>query len=103
MPLDLFEDPEKADDEIGAVENDAGEDDTDERHLFVTDLVPHGPLVRGYIRPAFDMAPPPGRALGHAPQGGREVVVEAERERRGPHGYEEHFGGGMQEFCRGRP
>ena len=95
MVLDLLKDPEKADDQIRAVQHDASKDDADERDLVVTDLVPDGPLICGYICRALDMVPPPGRALWDATQRGREVVVEAERERGGPHGDEEHLGDSM--------
>jgi hypothetical protein len=102
--LDLLEDPEQADDQIGAVEHDTGEDDADERHLVVADIVPSGPLARGYyLCRALEAVPPGGRAIRDTSQRGREEVVEAEREGGRPHGYEEHLGGGVQELCRGRP
>jgi len=103
MVLDLFKNPEKADDQIEAIEHDAGEDDADERHLVVANLVPDGPLVRGYLCHAPDAVPPEGCAFRDASQGGRKIVVKAERERSGPHRYEEHFGDCVQELSRGRP
>lgn len=58
--LDLLKDPEKADEQIRAVEHDAGKDDADERDLVVADRIPDGPLARGHIRRALDAVPPQG-------------------------------------------
>ena len=101
--LDLFKDPKKADDQIRAVQHDARKHDADERDLVVADLLRRRGLVRGYLCRALDAVPPEGCALRDTPQRGREVVVEAERERRGPHRDEEHFRDCVQELCRGRP
>ncbi len=103
MVLDLFKNPEKADNKISAVEHDAGKDDADERDLVVADPVPDGPVARGYHRRSLDAVPPQRRVRRDAAQRGREVVVEAERERGGPHGDEEHLGHGVQQLGRGRP
>jgi hypothetical protein len=61
--LDLFKDPEKADEQISAVEHDPGKDEADERDLVVADLIPYGPFACGYLRRALDAVPPPGRVL----------------------------------------
>lgn len=58
--LDLLKDPEKADEQIRAVEHDAGKDDADERDLVVAKYIPDGPLIRRYIRRALDAVPPQG-------------------------------------------
>ena len=100
MVPNLFENPEEADDQVGAVEHDAPEDDANECQLVVANLIPDGSLARGYIWHTLYVVPPESGPRRNAAQGRREVVVEAEREGCGPHGYEEHLGGGVHEFCR---